>query len=204
MEEGFNNQISQFQYANSQQYNWTNDEIICLTENEIYYAKMLEVVAQAKITGPQKLPKPPKRKLDRLFKEKTKGKKAKLERSSADLHEYLRKNLVDINQKPNRKFFAELETSFDKLKEQLIYGYKQIQRQNAQTLLFYLQYGKMLITAMNVFKQQKNAGEYEKTWKIFLSERVGISLSYAGKLKDLAFNLDPQTYPVFEVRFIFF
>ena len=52
---------------------------------------------------------------------------------------------------------------------------------------------------MNVFEQQKNAGEYdyEKTWKIFLSESVGISLSYAGKLKDLAFDLDPQTYPQF-------
>ena len=34
MEEGLSNQISQFQHANSQQYNWTNDEIICLTENE--------------------------------------------------------------------------------------------------------------------------------------------------------------------------
>ena len=26
---------------------------------------------------------------------------------------------------------------------------------------------------------------------------MGISLSYAGKLKDLAFDLDPQTYPQF-------
>ena len=26
-----------------------------------------------------------------------------------------------------------------------------------------------------------------------LSQKVGISLSYAGKLKDLAFDLDPQT-----------
>ena len=36
MEEGFNNQISQFQYANSPLYNWTNDEIICLTENVLF------------------------------------------------------------------------------------------------------------------------------------------------------------------------
>ena len=36
MEEGFNNQISQFQYTNSPVYNWTNDEIICLTENVLF------------------------------------------------------------------------------------------------------------------------------------------------------------------------
>ena len=104
---------------------------------------------------------------------------------------------MDINQKANRKFFTQLEPSFDQLKEQLIYGCKQIQRQNAQTLLFYLQYGTMLITANTEFKKQKHAGEYKKTWEIFLCKSVGISLSYAGKLKDLAFDLDPQAYPQF-------
>ena len=125
--EGFSDQISQLQRASRQQYMWTDDEIICQAENEKYYAKRLEAVAQAKMTGPQKLPKPPKRKLDKLFREKTKGKK-NIERSSADLQEYLMKNLVDINQKANRKFFTQLEPSFDQLKKQLIYGYKQIQR----------------------------------------------------------------------------
>ena len=104
---------------------------------------------------------------------------------------------MDINQKTNRKLLTQLEPSFDQLKEKLHYGYKQIQRQNAQTLLFYLQYGKMLITAYTEFKKQKHAGQYKKTWEIFLSESVGISLSYAGKLKHLAFALDPQTYPQF-------
>ena len=55
----------------------------------------------------------------------------------------------------------------------------------------------MSITANTEFKKQKKAGEYKKTWKIFLSKSVGINLSYAEKLKDLAFDLDPQTYPQF-------
>ena len=75
--EGFSDQISQLQRASRQQYTlmWTDDEITCQAENEKYYAKRLEAVAQAKMTGPKKLPKPPKRKLDKLFRAKTKGKK---------------------------------------------------------------------------------------------------------------------------------
>lgn len=197
MEDDFGDQISQFQRANSQQYDWTDDEIKCLNENQEYFAKMLEAVAQAKITGPQKLPPKPKRKLDDLFREKKGGKKTKKQLSSADLHAYLHNNLVDINEKANRVFFSKLDPSFEKLKEQLIYGYQQIKRQNAQTVLFYMQYGKMLNVSFRVFETEKKEGKHSLKWNEFLTQTIGISESYARKLRNLALDLDPQTYPQF-------
>ena len=53
------------------QQSWTPEEIIILQEHLNFYHHMIEVIKIAQISGPQKLPKPPKRKLEDLFKEKS-------------------------------------------------------------------------------------------------------------------------------------
>lgn len=196
-EDSFSDQIAQFQRVNSKQYSWSDDELKCLDEIQEYHAKMLEVIAQAKMSGPQNLPKPPKRKVGDLFREMMGKKKAKKQRSPAELHDYLQKNLVDVSKKIDRNFFIELNPNLAQMEEQLITGYKQIQKQNAQSLLFFLQYGRMLNFCFAIFETEKRQGKHERNWGEFLTQKIGISESYARKLRSLALDIDPHKFPQF-------
>ena len=105
-------------------------------------------------------------------------------------------HIVDINKKINREVFffdstkiANSEEAMKKLKE----GYKHIQRQNAQTIFFFLQYGKLLNLCFNLFKKDKEQGIISGTFSKWLLENIGIHESYARKLREIASLLGGYT-----------
>ena len=75
---------------------WTFEESNILQQHLNFYHQMIEVIQKAQISGPWILPKPPKRKLQDLFNEKSGKKKARKEMTMEELHNYLCANCVDI------------------------------------------------------------------------------------------------------------
>ncbi|KAK3804448.1 hypothetical protein RRG08_042207 [Elysia crispata] len=66
-----------------------------------------KVIKIAQISGPQKLPKRPKRKLEDLFKEKSgKVKKTKKEMTPEGFHNYFQQHIQDMTKSISRKAFA--------------------------------------------------------------------------------------------------
>ena len=81
--------------------------------------------------------------------------------------------------------------------EQLRKGYQYIERQNAQTIMFYLQLGKLLNQTFSFFQEEKKERKIQGNWDDWLRDQVGISASFARKLRDLVCIIDPSIYPQF-------
>ena len=159
-EMSYEDMINNIQSA-SDSFQWTNEEKKCLDEIQEYHARMLETIARVRRQGPIKtLPKQPKRKLLELFKEREGTKKMKTKMTSSELNVYLQKHLVDVHLEANRVFFIDLENihksnDLSDGERLLKKGYQYIGRQNAESFLFYLQFGKLLNTIFPVFQNAK-------------------------------------------------
>ena len=106
---------------------------------------MIGVIQKAQISGPQILPKPPKRKLQDLFNEKS-GKKKAME----ELHNYLCANCVDIGKVIKREIVDVTNIlSVDDAANRLQHGYKHLQREHAQSMLFNIRFGQLLRICKN-------------------------------------------------------
>ena len=100
--------------SSSTSFQWTDEQLKSLDENQEYHAKMLETIAIVRKQGPiKKVPKQPKRKLSDLFKEIEGTKKPKTQMTSSELNEYLKKHLVDIQLVSNRSFFYKYGTDHE-------------------------------------------------------------------------------------------
>ena len=186
--------------SSSTSFQWTDEQLKSLDENQEYHAKMLETIAIVRKQGPiKKVPKQPKRKLSDLFKEIEGTKKPKTQMTSSELNEYLKKHLVDIQLVSKRSFFINMEQTTNKTNmiKHLRKGYQYIGRQNAETLMFFLQFGKLLITVFSFFQEEKKEGKLQGSWDDWLRDNVGISASFSRELRDLAFIINPSIYPKF-------
>ena len=184
-------------------YSWSDDARAAINDHQAYHTNMVTFLNQMSVTGPpEKFPTQPKSKLkDLIMKKKTKTRK----RTPEELHAYLQRNIVNVNKKFNKDVFnfsvEEIKTPAEamvKLRE----GYKHIQRQNAQTLLFFIQYGKLLNATFQQHEQARIRGETSVTWGKWLSENIGIHPSYSRKLREIATLL--EHYPLFLTVGLFF
>ncbi|CAC5413693.1 unnamed protein product [Mytilus coruscus] len=124
---------------------WSTEQSVIITEHSNYYEQMTLVVKQIMESGPDapkpSLPKRPKSKLDSLF---THAKKKKTF-DPKELHDYLRFRCVD-QCGINKQFIVEdMWKSGTLQKEELLdilkRATRQIQRCEAQMLLFYIKFG---------------------------------------------------------------
>ena len=180
---------------------WTEEQKLTLDDHINYHKQILSTLNEMKESGPSdqkklpKLPSAPKRKLKDLYE--TKGKKTKKTRTPEDLHEYLKSKIVDPRLKVRREVFFfkldEIQTPTDailKLKE----GYKQIERRQATSIFFYVQYGSLLDATFNVFKAEnsKKHGKDKKQWTEWIKEtEIGIRESWDRKLREMFHLLEP-------------
>lgn len=174
-------------HEEEQSYYWNEEEIKLLDQHALYHAKMIEVIEQAKTTGPlKKLPSPPKRKLKDLFNEKL-GKKNKNEMTPRDFHLYLQERIQDMRCEISReKFQFSNPDNFDSAVFQLKDAYKHLSRQNAQSMYFNICFGKYLDDFYNWFSNEKKAGRIIMKWDAWLTSHISISSSYSRKLRQIA------------------
>ena len=180
-----------------QVYQWDNESKLVIYEHRTYYMQMLNFLNEVEMNGPpSKLPSKPKTKLQHLLRKKEKAQKKT--KTAEELHQYLMSQCIDVTRKINREVFffdptkiANSEEAMKKLKE----GYKHIQRQNAQSLFFFIQYGILLNLCFDVFKKEKDQGIVTGTFGKWLLENIGIHESYARKLREIASLLGD--YPTF-------
>ena len=177
---------------------WSNDELKMLEEIQVYHARMIVAIADAKSKGPIELPIKPKRKLEDLFKKKQgKNKKIKKEMTCSELHNYLQSQLVDVPLGVSRNFFIFSNQMLEEMKEKLVKGYHFVERQYAQSVPFYLQYGKLLNETFHIFQAEKKNGKVKDKWGDWLKKNIGISASFARQIRDLALIIDSHKFPQF-------
>lgn len=158
---------------------------------EIWTEEMIDVIDKAEREGPQKLPKKPKRKLEQLFNEKNGKKKAKKEITTPqELHQYLQDSFADIKTQISREAFSDdiFSVTSDEtvIVNRLQKGFRNIQRQDAQSLMIYIQFGNFLNLCKAWQETEKKAGRMNKTWAAWLKEKTGYSDDHARKLRAVA------------------
>ena len=162
---------------------------------------MILVLEKASKEGVQKLPRKPKRKVEDLFKEKE-GKKRRVELTNPkDLHEYLLENIADIDTALSREAFNDnlfVEAADEnEIVARLQRGIRNLKRNNAQTLMFYVQFGKYLILCKEWQESKRKEGILKETWPQWLKEKTGYSDVHVRRLRALAKVLAP--FPMFYV-----
>ena len=169
---------------------WTLEENIILQEHLNFYYHMIEVIRIAQNSGPpQKLPKPPKRKLEDLFKEKSgKVKKTKKEMTPEGFHNYLQQHIQDMTKSISRKAFAFQigdHLSIENAVVQLKNAYKHLCRQNSQSMYFNCDFGLFLNELYKWYEQKKIQGLITMSWQVWLNNHINISASHARNLRQL-------------------
>ena len=183
--------------SNEASVSWSNDELKILEEIQVYHARMIVAIADAKSKGPVELPIKPKRNLEDLFKEKQgKNKKTKKEMTCSELHNYLQTQLVDVPLGVSRNCFIFSNQTLEEMEEKLK-GYHFVERQYGKSLSFYLQYGNLLNVTFDLFQAKKINGKTKDKWGDWLKNNIGISDSFARKMKDLASIIDSHNFPQF-------
>eukprot|EP00745_Piridium_sociabile_P000686 TRINITY_DN1041_c0_g1_i17.p1 TRINITY_DN1041_c0_g1~~TRINITY_DN1041_c0_g1_i17.p1 ORF type:complete len:233 (-),score=37.72 TRINITY_DN1041_c0_g1_i17:418-1116(-) len=146
---------------------WTEEEKEILLDNRKYFEEMISVVDQAAKHGPQKLPKKPKRKLEQLFKEKEGKKKSRKNFTThQELHDYLVANQADVGTTISRETFTDdlfTKTSDEKeIVDRLQKGVRNLKRQDAQTIMIYIQFGNFLNLCKTWHDGEKKDGRMKK------------------------------------------
>ena len=172
------------------QQSWTPEEIIILQEHLIFHTKMIEAINTAAVSGPQKLPKPPKRKLENLFKEKGgKLKKTKKVMTPQGFHNYLFQHIQDMTKSISREAFlfkVGEDVHIDQAINQLKNAYKHLCRQNSQSMVFNCEFGNFLNELYKWFEQMKIQGLITMSWQVWLNTHINISASHASSLRQLS------------------
>eukprot|EP00745_Piridium_sociabile_P000696 TRINITY_DN1041_c0_g1_i7.p1 TRINITY_DN1041_c0_g1~~TRINITY_DN1041_c0_g1_i7.p1 ORF type:complete len:184 (-),score=30.32 TRINITY_DN1041_c0_g1_i7:445-996(-) len=145
---------------------WTEEEKEILLDNRKYFEEMISVVDQAAKHGPQKLPKKPKRKLEQLFKEKEGKTKIRKKLTTRELHDYLKANRADVGSFITREAFTDdlfTKTSDEKeIVDRLQKGVRNLKRQDAQTIMIYIQFGNFLNLCKTWHDGEKKDGRMKK------------------------------------------
>ncbi|MEW8548707.1 MAG: hypothetical protein AB2693_34835 [Candidatus Thiodiazotropha sp.] len=181
----------------SQRSEWSQEQLSILDANLSYYTTCADIVQRIKTGGPAEskklptFPSLPKRKLLSLY-----GKQAKKQKmmTSEELHQYLITKEIDVSKTVRKEVFdfspGEITTpniAVAKLKE----GYRQIQRQEATSMCFNLQYGYLLDVTFELYAKEKESGMQTQKWDDWLRQNIGISSSYSRKLREISRLLRP-------------
>jgi len=183
----------------SLQSEWSQEQLSILDENFSYYTTCVDIVNRIKSGGPTEsknlpaFPSLPKRKLSSLYGNKQKKQKMM---TSEELHQYLKTKEIDVSKTVRKEVFdfspEEIVTAniaVEKLKE----GYRQIQRQEATSMCFNLQYGTLLDVTFALHTKEKESGFQTQKWDDWLRQHIGISSSYSRKLREISRLLRPYT-----------
>ena len=166
-------------------YQWSARDNAILCSHIKYHQDMSAYLHQLQSEGPElceDMPIKPKGSIQSLLKiEKTSTKLAGIK-----LHEYLQTRIDNAA--------ADLEVKWDpadlnRIRDTLVLGYKTLQRHHANTLAASIDYGYFLNKAFDFFTHQKDTGQLEQqnlTFQQWLADNVGISDSYARKLRKIA------------------
>lgn len=181
-----------------QQSGWSNDQISILEEHFSYYTTCADIVKRISERGPAeskqlpKFPPLPKRKLISLYGEQAKRRKMRM--TPNELHRYLTTKVIDITKTVRKEVFnfsASDITTPDIAVAKLLEGYRQIQRQEATSMCFNLQYGHLLDVTFELYSKQKESGLQQQKWDDWLKQNIGISSSYSRKLREISRLLRP-------------
>lgn len=182
-----------------QQSKWSHEQLSILDNHISHYLTCADIVERIKKGGPAEskklpaFPSLPKRKLSSLYGEPAKKQKMM---APEEFHQYLQTKEVDVSQTVRKEVFdfspEEIVTSniaVAKLKE----GFRQIQRQEATSMCFNLQYGCLLDVTFKLYTKEKESGAQTQKWGDWLRQHIGISPSYSGKLRAIFRLLRPYT-----------
>jgi len=175
--------------SNQQVFQWNDELKSVIYEHRAYCLNMLNFLNEIEKTGPPtKLPKPPKRKLRELLKEKPGKKKKQEEMTPQGFHNYLLQHIQDITKSISRKPFAfELGEHVNIANgiEQLKNAYKHLCRQNSQSMYFNCDFGIFLNALYKWFEKKKIEGLLTVSWQVWLNKHINISDSHARNLRQL-------------------
>ncbi|CAC5415724.1 unnamed protein product [Mytilus coruscus] len=174
----------------SQQWNINQKQLI--NEYRIYHQKMGLLVNEIDSNGPTgkmpKLPKKPKQRLSDIYG-LTKVNKEKM--TPQELHQYLSDNIADINHIISRETFGNVyllsgNESEKNIVDKLNKGIRNLKRQDAQTLLIYINFGNFLNLTKTWLENERKEGRIKQSWSAWLKEKTGYSDDHARKLRALA------------------
>ncbi|XP_063428647.1 uncharacterized protein LOC134711741 [Mytilus trossulus] len=179
------------------QSEWSRDQLSILDENLSYYTTCADIVNRIHTGGPaesKKLPKfppLPKRKLLSLYGEQAKKRKMM---TPEDLHQYLKTKEIDVTKTVRKEvfFFSASDITTPNIAVvKLLEGYRQIQRQEATSMCFNLQYGHLLDVTFELYAKEKESGLQQQKWDDWLKQNIGVSSSYSRKLREISRLLRP-------------
>ncbi|CAC5384334.1 unnamed protein product [Mytilus coruscus] len=176
------------------QSEWSRDQLSILDENLSYYTTCADIVKRIHTGGPaesKKLPKfPPLPKKKAVIFVWRASKKRKM-MTPEELHQYLITKEIDVTKTARKEVFlfsASDITTPDIAVAKLQEGYRQIQRQEATSMCFNLQYGHLLDVTIELYAKEKESGLQQQKWDDWLKQNIGISSSYSRKTEgDITF-----------------
>ena len=174
--------------STSSGYVWSEEDQKILRENCDYFARMMKVVERMTTAGPNgiTLPKRPRRDISYLLRKKRVRNTKKL--TGEELHCYLCTKLIvnpgELNC-PTVDEFSKF-TSLDDVKGYLKTGCDIVKTENLRTLPQYLECGRWLNITFELFNMEKASGKITTSWSDWLQECIGISPSYARKLREVS------------------
>jgi len=165
---------------------WTEQEKTIIDEHILYHKKIqLELESMKKEGCKGKLPKLPLKptvRLESLFSSKRKEKQ-----TPEELHNFLQSQLTDANFVIAREVFLFAEPqSEQQLIEQLTRGVRNMRRQDAQTIMFTVQFGNYLQKCKDWVEKERREGRINITWSKWLEQKAGYSDAHARKLRILS------------------
>lgn len=166
---------------------WSENEMQLIDEWITYGQQIVDIGNELKKRGASslKFPKLPKQHIKDLLDGVKSKKKPRL--SGFELHRYLISKLVNghANAMPTLLFLG-VDSTLDDVLVHLKSGYEYIKQRNSQILGDFIDYGAWLNTAYIKFWKIKSTGCIKLSWATWLADNVGITDSYARKLRVIA------------------
>jgi len=169
---------------------WTNEQRLIIYEHLRYHEEMTGIMKTIGEHGPiKKLPKLPKRPGSKLQSLVT-NKKQKIIFNPQELHNHLKTNLADVKTAINREAFADNIFNEINSEEQVVTTLdkcvRNLKRNDAQSLMIYLQFGHFLSLCKEWHEREQQAGTIKETWAVWLKQKTGYSDVHGRKLRMIA------------------
>jgi hypothetical protein len=175
------------------EYQWDKPQQELIDAHYSHHYAMCIAIQKYKMAGPEGIEWPKKPKGTLIPPKSLKG---SVKLTADDLHKYLANNIVySYGRLSCPTVEASDILSLDQILGHLKLGYALLKQQNAKTLAESIEYGKWLDIALELHYLDKLAGKISLTWEEWLEKNVGISKSYACKLREIAKLL--KDYPLF-------
>jgi len=166
-------------------YQWSLRDITLLNAHLKYHQDMGAYLHQLQQEGPElceEMPKKPRGNISSLLNSE---KQPSTKLSGQELHEYLLANMAAEVSNSQLKWEP---TDLNKIKDTLVLGYQALQQAHSNTFATAIDYGYFLNKAFDYFTFLKDTGKMQPglTFQHWLKDNVGISDSYARKLRSIA------------------